>query len=838
MRLSELHNNQTGIITKVRGRGAFRRRIMEMGFVKGKQITVVKNAPLKDPIEYNIMGYEVSLRRSEASLIDVITKEEAKQEFSEDFKGTITDNQLKQTASKKQKEINIALVGNPNSGKTTLFNFASKSRERVGNYSGVTVDSKVAKYKQKGYTFNITDLPGTYSLSAYSPEELYVRKHILGELPDIVINVVDASNLERNLYLTTQLIDMDVKVIIALNMYDELQKKGDYFDYESLGKMIGVPIIPTVSSKGKGIKDLFNKTIEVFEDKDPTVRHIHINYGEYVENSIKNIQDEIWKNKRLTDIVSSRFYAIKLLEKDSAASFTLSNWNNYKAIKEIAENEIHKIETHFSEDSEAVITDAKYAFIAGALKETYKGNLQSQHRKKTDKIDNFLTNKYLGFPIFFAFMWIMFQATFQLGQYPMEWIDSLVGLTSNFLESAMPEGILKDLMVNGIIDGVGGVIIFLPNILILFFFISLMEDTGYMARAAFIMDKIMHKIGLHGQSFIPLLMGFGCNVPAIMASRTIKNRNNRLLTILINPFMSCSARLPVYVLIISAFFPSYQGTILFSIYLFGILMAALVAIIFKKFIFKTEEVPFVMELPPYRKPTLRNSTRHMWNKGSQYLKKMGGVILVASIIIWALGYYPQNPDLSKDYNASIENTRAQYNQKLEKTQSPLQEIKLKSEMNEAIEEIKIAKEAEKQEKSYIGQIGHAISPVMRPLGFDWKISVSLLSGIAAKEIVVSTMGVLYQAEQGGDETNPEKLSNKLQEATFESGPKKGEKVFTRLTTISFLIFTLLYFPCAAAVAAIKKETGSVKWAAFAIFYTTTLAWVVSYLVQNIGNLIL
>jgi len=837
MRLSELANNQSGIITKVRGRGAFRRRIMEMGFVKGKEITVVKNAPLKDPIEYNIMGYEVSLRRSEASLIDVVTKEEARQEFNENFNGTITENQLKHTASKKQREINVALVGNPNSGKTTLFNFASKSRERVGNYSGVTVDSKLAKYKQNDYTFNITDLPGTYSLSAYSPEELYVRKHILGELPDIVINVVDASNLERNLYLTTQLIDMDIKVILALNMYDELQTKGDYFDYESLGKMIGVPIIPTISSKGKGIKDLFNKTIEVFEDKDPTVRHIHINYGDYVEQSIKKIQDEIWKNKRLTDIASSRFYAIKLLEKDSAADFTLSNWDNYNTIKKIAEHEIQKIENHFSEDSEAVITDAKYAFIAGALKETYKGNLESRHRKKTNRIDKFLTNKYLGFPIFFAFMWIMFQATFKIGQYPMQWIDQLVGLTGNWIEQTMPAGILKDLMINGIIDGVGGVIIFLPNILILFFFISLMEDTGYMARAAFIMDKIMHKIGLHGQSFIPLLMGFGCNVPAIMSTRTIKNKNNRLLTILINPFMSCSARLPVYVLIISAFFPKNPGTILFAIYLFGILMASIIAVIFKKTLFKTDEVPFVMELPPYRRPTLRNTIKHMWNKGSQYVKKMGGVILVASIIIWVLGYYPKNPDLSKDYTTQIENTRTQFEQKLAQVDNPKDKTAIQKKMEEKISDIQLAREAEKHEKSYIGQIGHLISPVMRPLGFDWKISVSILSGIAAKEIVVSTMGVLYQADQGEGETNNERLINKLQKATYTSGPNKGEKVFTTITAISFLLFVLLYFPCVAAVAAIKKETGSMKWAIFAIFYTTTLAWLVSFTVQQLGTFI-
>src|SRR6056297_83768 len=642
MRLSELQRNESGIIIKVRGRGAFRKRILEMGFVKGKKATVIKNAPLQDPIEYSIMGYKVSLRRSEASLIEVVTKEEAKKENPSRFNGVISDTLLKRTAKEKQKNINIALVGNPNSGKTTLFNFASRSREHVGNYGGVTVGSKTAQYKQDGYNFNITDLPGTYSLSVYSPEELFVRKHILGEMPDIVINVVDASNLERNLYLTTQLIDMDIKVVIALNMYDELKESGDYFDYQTLGKMMGIPIIPTVSSKGRGIKDLFRKAIEVFEDKDPTVRHIHINYGQEVEPSLKNIQDEIWKNKRLTDMVSSRFYAIKMLEKDSAAHFTLSNWENYHSISQTTRQELERIEDKLGEDSEAVITDAKYAFIAGALKETYKGNVKSQYRTTTDRIDRYLTHKYLGFPIFLFFMWIMFQATFKLGSYPMEWIDTFVGYAGDQINILMAPGPLKDLIINGVIDGVGGVIIFLPNILILFFFISFMEDTGYMARAAFIMDKIMHKVGLNGQSFIPLLMGFGCNVPAIMATRTIKNKNNRLLTILINPFMSCSARLPVYVLIISAFFPEHSGTMLFGIYLFGILMAGLIAIIFKKTLFKTDEIPFVMELPPYRMPTLNNTLKHMWNKGSQYVKKMGGIILVASVIIWALSYYPRS----------------------------------------------------------------------------------------------------------------------------------------------------------------------------------------------------
>ena len=815
MRLSQLKDNEQGIITKVRGRGAFRKRITEMGFVKGQVIKVIKNAPLKDPVQYSIMGYEVSLRRSEASLIEVITEEEAKQLINKSFNGVIDEEILKTSARKKGNEIQIALVGNPNSGKTSLFNFASRSREHVGNYSGVTVDSKTALCKVDDYILNITDLPGTYSLSAYSPEELFVRKFILGEMPDVVINVVDASNLERNLYLTTQLIDMDIKVVIALNMYDELRKKGDEFDFNSLGEMLGIPIVPTIGSKGFGIKELFQKVIEVYEDEDPTVRHIHINYGKDVEKSIRNIQDEIWENKRLTDIVSSRFYAIKLLEKDEAANFSLSKWDNYDKIKQKANQEIKKLESLLNDDTETIITDSKYGFVAGALKETYKGNIQTR-RKRTEKIDRFITDKYWGFPIFIFFLWVMFQATFKLGQYPMEWIDYLIGLLGDGINNIMTAGPLKDLIIDGVIGGVGGVIVFLPNILILFFFISLMEDTGYMARAAFIMDKIMHQIGLHGRSFIPLIMGFGCNVPAIMATRTIENPQNRLLTILINPFMSCSARLPVYVLIISAFFPNQPGTVLFSIYIIGIVVAALVAIIFKKTIFKSKEVPFVMELPPYRIPTLRNTTRHMWFKGSQYLKKMGGVILVASIIIWALGYYPKNIEYSTNYDQKIE--------QVIQTNPDNAKEKIQTILNE--------KQAEEQKKSYIGQIGKFIEPVMRPLGFDWKMSVSILSGVPAKEIVVSTMGVLYQADKNGADI-PENLIHRLQNETNE----KGEKVFTPLVAYSFLLFILLYFPCIASVVAISKEAGHWKWAVFAMFYTTALAWMVSFLVYQTGTLI-
>ncbi|MBM3437137.1 MAG: ferrous iron transport protein B, partial [Bacteroidetes bacterium] len=628
-------------------------------------------------------------------------------------------------------------VGNPNSGKTTVFNHASGSHEHVGNYPGVTVDFKQAKFRIDDFHINIIDLPGTYSLTAYSPEELYVRKYILGHRPDIVINVVDASNLERNLYLTTQLIDMNLKIVVALNMFDELQQKGDKFDYESLGQMIGIPFVPTVGAKGKGIDDLFRKAIEVHENHQSEPRHIHINYGNHVESSIQNIQQKI-REIRGHDRVSSRFYAIKLLEKDQGAYSALSRNRNYDEIIKTTDDEISKLESAMNEDSESLITDARYGFIHGALRETYKANnFKKKLKTDTEIIDTFITHKIFGFPVFVFFLWIMFQATFRLGVYPQNWIQKLVDITGAGINSLLPASLFKDLLVNGVISGVGGVIVFLPNILILFFFISFMEDTGYMARAAFIMDKLMHKIGLHGKSFIPLIMGFGCNVPAIMATRTIENRSDRLLTILINPFMSCSARLPVYILIIGAFFKGHEVTTLFSVYAIGIIFAIFFAVLFKKTLFKSAEAPFVMELPPYRLPTLRTTVRHMWHKGSQYLKKMGGVILFASMIIWALGYFPENRHAMAEFDTRLKSTELTFHSKLqEMTEGTAGYEQLINERNDIMGKLAVQKESYRQEYSLIGRIGKFIEPVMRPLGFDWKMTVSLLAGVAAKEVVV------------------------------------------------------------------------------------------------------
>ena len=819
--LSDLKTGEEGIITKVLGHGAFRKRITEMGFVKGKRVTVIKNAPLQDPVEYQIMNYNVSLRRSEAQLVEVIAVEDAYTLAKVPFAGTIDEDILKISALQQGSEINIALVGNPNSGKTTLFNFASGSHERVGNYSGVTVDAKEATMKRGSYSFRIVDLPGTYSITEYSPEELYVRMHITEKMPDIVVNVVDASNLERNLFLTTQLIDMNIKVVIALNMYDELEKRGAHFDYEALGRMMGIPIVPTVASKGRGIDELLDRLIEVYEDRDPMVRHIHINYGEEIEAAIASVQKEIRVNSEITDKLSSRYVAIKLLETDKTTLSQLQQLQNVNQIKSVTSHVIEKLEKEYGEKSETIITDAKYGFIDGALKETFVEKVKDKRARKRE-LDDLLTHKLLGFPIFLFFMWLMFQATFTLGSYPMELIDAGVGLLSSFLQTTMPEGALRDLIVDGIMGGVGGVIIFLPNILILFFFISLMEDTGYMARASFIMDKLMHKIGLHGKSFIPLVMGFGCNVPGIMATRTLDNKKDRILTMIITPFMSCSARLPVYVLLISAFFPHNQGLVLFSIYIIGITLAILVAMVMKRVVFSKKDVPFVMELPPYRIPTLKNTTIHMWHKGVQYLKKMGNVILMASILIWALGYFPRNVNYSEDYKAQIETLQ---------TSSQLSQ----EEKDHQIGSVEVKKEAERQEKSYIGQLGHAIEPVIEPLGYDWKMGVSILTGLAAKEIVISTMGILYQADLHPDESS-DTLKENLVKQEHTSGVLKGQKVFTPLVAFGFMLFVLIYFPCVAVIAAIKKESNW-KWALFTMVYTTAIAWIVAFLTYQIGSLI-
>lgn len=824
MRLSELNTGEKGVIVKVLGHGGFRKRIVEMGFIKGKTVEVILNAPLKDPIKYRLLDYEISLRRQEAEMIEVVSEQEARTTQSP-YHGSITEEitvpeaEMVALAKGKRRTINVALVGNPNCGKTSLFNIASGAHEHVGNYSGVTVDAKEGFFDFQGYHFRIVDLPGTYSLSAYTPEEIYVRKHIIDETPDVIINVVDASNLERNFYLTTQLIDMNVRMVIALNMYDELEASGNKLDYLKLSQLFGVPMVPTVCRKGEGVDKLFHVIIGIYEGSDfltqkkaeihpygsigglrdwhetyvpdhkfgshseeehirprGIFRHIHINHGPELERSIQAVKKLISVNEQIRHKYSTRFLAIKLLEDDKDIELFVETLPNGGEILALRDKEVQRIYNVMNEDSEQAITDAKYGFITGALKETFTDN-HMEKEQTTRVIDSIVTHRIWGYPIFFLFLYIMFEGTFVLGDYPMQGIEWLVDQLGNLIRNNMAEGPLKDMLVDGIIGGVGGVIVFLPNILILYFFISVMEDSGYMARAAFIMDKIMHRMGLHGKSFIPLIMGFGCNVPAIMASRTIEDRKCRLITMLVNPLMSCSARLPIYLVMVGAFFPNQASFVLLCIYATGIILAVLMARLFSKFLVKGDDAPFVMELPPYRMPTTKSILRHTWEKGAQYLKKMGGIIMIASIIIWFLGYYPQH---------------------------------------DAYETV-----AEQQENSYIGQIGKAVEPVIEPLGFDWKLGIGLISGVGAKELVVSTLGVLYTNEEDVENVN---LSNRIP--------------ITPLAALAYMLFVLIYFPCIATLAAIKQESGSWKWALFAAGYTTVLAWCIAFVVYQLGNLII
>ena len=845
MKLSELKTGEKGVIVKVLGHGGFRKRIVEMGFIKGKIVEVLLNAPLQDPVKYKVMGYEVSLRHDEAEMIEIISTDEArdfgKQESlhptspvsSDDTCDFIlTDKQLRDAAMKKRRTINVALVGNPNCGKTSLFNFASGAHERVGNYSGVTVDAKEGRATFEGYEFNLVDLPGTYSLSAYSPEELYVRKQIIEKTPDIIINVIDASNIERNLYLTTQLVDMHLRMICALNMFDEFENRGDKLDYQKLSRLFGVPMIPTVFKTGRGVDLLFHIIINMYEGVDflddkgninPEVaadiqqwhdtysngviadhgedfahgerpnnsvyRHIHLNHGPLIESCIEAVKTELQHDEQIRHRYSTRYLSIKLLENDADTEKLIRSLPNSRQIIDVRDSQAARIRKETKEDSETAIMDAKYGFIHGALQESeYEEGKKQDTYQVTHLLDSIITNKYVGFPLFFLLLYAMFQVTFSLGQYPMDWIESGVSALGEWFTSSLPDGPLKDMLVDGVIGGVGAVIVFLPQILILYAFISFMEDSGYMARAAFIMDKLMHKMGLHGKSFIPLIMGFGCNVPAVMATRTIESRRSRLITMLILPMMSCSARLPIYIMITGTFFAAqYRSLIMISLYAIGILMAVLMSRIFSRWLVKGEDTPFVMELPPYRFPTAKATFRHTWEKGKQYLKKMGGIILVASIIVWALGYFPHDDSLDTQ---------------------------------------------QQQEQSYIGHIGKAIEPVFRLQGFDWKLDVGLIAGVGAKEIVASTLGVLYSGDDSVADDTVEDTGSKYS-ALYQKMSADG---ITPLIAFCYLLFVLIYFPCIATIAAIKNESGSWRWALFAASYTTMLAWAVSAAVYQIGRL--
>lgn len=792
MRLSDLKTGESAVLVKILGHGAFRKRVMEMGFVKGRVIKCVLAAPLKDPVKYSLMGYEVSLRRSEAHMVEVMPLVDA----DTDMPGVQNFNLLEETSQEQRDKfethrhvINIALIGNPNCGKTSLFNIASGAQEHVGNYSGVTVDAKTGVFRHNGYVFNIIDLPGTYSLSAYSPEERYVRKYLRENNPDVIVNVVDGSNLERNLYLTTELIDMDYPMVIALNMFDEMRNAGVVFDYEAFGKMIGVPVVPTVSRSGEGISALFDTIISVYERRNPIVRHVHVRLSQDLENALTDIKDAIKADKSVNQHYSPRYLAIKLLEGDKEAEEALQKTAGGESVLAMRDHKIGELDRqHPDEDISSMIAGEKYGFIAGALAETMQKN-ETDKVDTTHIIDALVTNRLFGFPIFLLIMFFIFWVTFFIGSYPQEWIELGVEWLAGIVNANMAEGPLKDLLANGVIGGVGGVIVFLPNILILFFFISFMEDSGYMARAAFIMDRIMHKIGLHGKSFIPLVMGFGCNVPAVMAARAIESRSSRAITVLITPFMSCSARLPIYVLLIGTFFEAHAALVFLGMYVLGVAVAAVTARMLRKLFFKKDETPFVMELPPYRVPTMKTSLRHMWGKGKEYLNKMGGIILLASVIVWALNYFPLRNDITEE---SVETELATADNAIDP-----------------------------EHDSYLEMIGKAVNPALEPLGFSWRATVAAIAGVPAKEIVVSTLGVLYT---GSDEATEKTLSARI------STPVKGNDVpdFNRANALSFMIFILLYCPCVATIVAIIKETRSVGYGLFTIVYNTAVAWILAF----------
>ncbi len=808
MLLSDLKTGESAVVIKVLGHGGFRRRILEMGFVRGQRVVAVLNAPLRDPIKYGIMGYEVSLRRSEAAMVEVLTVEEARAILptGDELSTSPHDEDIEYVVNEKIREINVALVGNPNSGKTSLFNALSGGHEHVGNYSGVTVDAKMGSFKYKDYKINITDLPGTYALSAYTPEELYVRQHLITHLPDVVINAVVASNLERNLYLTTELIDLNPKMVVALNMYDELESSGARLDYEQLGRMIGVPVVPVVARDGKGLNALLDEVISTYENQNPKVRHIHINYSSSIETEIQALSKLMKRNiEELPKCFPPRYWAIKMLEGDGSVMSMLKGGEHFTEWKTRSVKGAARIITALDEDVESAITNEKYGFIEGALAETFVAGSKKSAGDKTSLIDRVVTHRYLGFPLFLAIMFLMFWSTFTLGAYPQEWIEMGFGWLGEVVGNMMNDGPLRDLLVDGIIGGVGSVVVFLPNILILYLFISVMEDSGYMARAAFIMDKLMHLAGLHGKSFIPLVMGFGCNVPAIMATRTIESRSSRLITILINPFMSCSARLPVFVLLVATFFPECAGAMLFGIYLLGCVVAILTARLLRRFMFGKDETPFVMELPPYRIPTLNATLRHMWERSAQYLRKIGGLILVAAVVIWFLSYYPRSTEsVSVMQSVAVELVADSADNAVAQADNSALAAKLHS------------------ENSYLGRIGKFIEPVMRPIGMDWRASVAVLSGISAKEIVVSTLGVLYSVEDA--DSNSASLSAKL----LASGN------YSRAGALAMIIFILLYLPCLATVMAIAHEAGGWKWAILSAVYNTLLAWVMAFVAFNVG----
>ncbi|TET48806.1 MAG: ferrous iron transport protein B [Actinomycetota bacterium] len=712
----------------------------------------------------------------------------------------------------KGKEIVVALAGNPNSGKTTIFNNLTGLRQHVGNYPGVTVEKRSGEIHYKDYLIKIIDLPGIYSLTAFSEEEIVARNFILEEKPDVVVDVIDSSNLERNLYLTVQLLEIGAPLILDFNMADIARKKGQEVDRELLSELLGAPIVETVGPKGTGTNDILDAAIKVKENRE--IKKIEISYGEEIENELERIIKSIVNGRAGTVLQSSsRWTAVKLLEQDQEIISRLkkADPDRYSEIEKIVSNSIRHINNILRDSPEVIIADARYGFIKGALREAYEeadtGNIDI-----TEKIDSIITNRFLGIPVFAIIIWLMFQFVFTLGKYPMGWIEYGFGKLSVLLNSIIPGELFRSLIVDGIIGGVGGVVIFTPNIALLFLVIALLEDSGYMARAAFVMDRIMHKIGLHGKSFIPLIIGFGCTIPAYMGSRILENKKDRLITMHINTFSSCGARLPVYILLAGAFFPAIAGNIVFSIYIIGIIFAIIMAKVLRATRFKGEMEPFVMELPPYRIPTLKGIFIHTWERTWMYLKKAGTIILAISILMWFLFTFPilGSGDYSEDFEARVTSLEQSYS-----SADITEEAYI-----EGIAEVEGKIAAEKLEFSAAGRTGKFLEPVFRPLGFDWRMVVASISGIAAKEVIVSNFSTLFSL-QGADEGSAG-LQQKLRDSY---DPLKG---------YTFMLFVLLYFPCMAGMVVFRREAGT-KEMFFQMGYTSVLAWVVAFIVYQVGS---
>ena len=702
--------------------------------------------------------------------------------------------------------LTIALAGNPNSGKTSVFNAMTGARQQVGNWPGVTVEKKVGTLTRRGHRIRVIDLPGTYSLTAYSQEERITRSFLIEERPDVVIHVVDSGNLVRNLYLTVQLLELGVDLVMDLNMWDEFGESGAQLDLEKLHRMTGAPIVPTVGHRGEGVEELLDAALDLVEEREEHHRHIPISYGPHIDDVLSEIAGLLEGHREILGSYPLRWAAIKLLERDPEVLRLLAGDDEARTqLRSAVDAAARHIAAATGADAEKVISEGRYGYIEGALREALT-EVVADRMELSRRIDAILTNRLLGYPVFFVLMWLLFQATFTLGAYPMRWIGTIVARLSEGLGAALPESLLAELAVDGILGGVGSVAVFLPNIAILFLGVAFLEDSGYMARAAFLMDRVMHGLGLHGKSFIPMLMGFGCSVPAVMAARTLESQRDRVLTILLVPLMSCSARLPVYLLIAGTFFAERAGSVIFTIYVIGIAAALGVGRLLGATIFRSAPSPFVMELPPYRLPTARGLLIHTWERSKIYLKKMGGVILVASIVLWFLGSFPRGVDAVGSPESEIAALRS------EGTELALERA--------AAAEGMLA--AKRVENSYIGRAGRAVAPAFKPLGFTWQMGVALGTGFVAKEVVVSTLGVLYAPGTEGAS-----LSDALR------NPAHG---ITPLAAFAFMVFVLLYTPCIVTVAAVRREAGA-KWMWFSIGYQLALAWVVSFAVFQVGRLL-